>query len=82
MIISCSVAFRMRSVSDQSYRENQDTYFISNNFFRKSRRLLDNVEKCGRARKATDNTSSEYLILAAFTWQQSVRESFSSIVYT
>ena len=47
----------MRNTSDRTCRENQNTYFIFNNFFffRKSYRLCDNVEKCGRARQATDD---------------------------
>jgi hypothetical protein len=40
----------MRNVSDKRCRENQNTHFT----FRKSRRLWDNVEKCGRARQVTD----------------------------
>jgi hypothetical protein len=44
----------MRSISDKSCRENQNTHFIINNFFHKSCRLWDNVEKYGTARQATD----------------------------
>ena len=33
MIMSCSVLLRMRNFSDKSCRENQNTHFISNNFF-------------------------------------------------
>jgi len=32
-----------------------EIYFMFNKLFRKSCRLLDNVEKCGRNRQATDD---------------------------
>jgi len=35
----------MKIVSDKSYRQNQKTHFVLSNFFRKSCRLWDNVEK-------------------------------------
>jgi len=38
----------MRHISDKNCRENQNTHFMFNNFFRKSCWLWDNVEKCGR----------------------------------
>jgi hypothetical protein len=34
-VISCSVLLRMRNVSDESCRENQNTHFLFNNFFLK-----------------------------------------------
>ena len=45
----------MRNVSDKSCRENQNTDFVFSNFFRKSYRLWDIVEKYGRAGQATDD---------------------------
>jgi hypothetical protein len=54
MIISRWILLRMRNVSDKSCRETQNTHFTFSNFFRKSCRLLDNVEKYGTARQATD----------------------------
>ena len=39
----------------KSCRDIQDTHFMFRNSFRISRRLWDNVEKCGRAREATDD---------------------------
>ena len=46
----------MRNISDKCCRENQNTHFMFNNlFFRKSCRLLDNVEKYVRAEKDTNN---------------------------
>jgi hypothetical protein len=39
----------------QSRGQNENTYFMFENFFRKSCLLWDNVEKYGRARQATDD---------------------------
>ena len=47
----------MRSVLDKSCRENQNTYFMFNIFFRKSCRLWDNVEKYSGARGATNDVT-------------------------
>jgi hypothetical protein len=54
MIRSRSVLLRMRNVSDNSCRENQNTHFVFSDFFRKSCRLWDNVGKYGRAGQGTD----------------------------
>jgi len=55
LIIARSDLLRMRTVSDGPCRENQNTQFVFNNFlFRKSCRLLDNVEKYCRGGRATD----------------------------
>jgi len=41
----------MSNISDKICRENQNTHFMFNHFlFRKSCRLVDNVEKPGRVR--------------------------------
>jgi hypothetical protein len=45
---------RMRNFSDKSSREQQNSHFMFNIFFRKSYPLIDNVEKYGRAGQATD----------------------------
>jgi len=46
VIISHSRLVRMKNVSDQNCRENQNKHFMFNNFFpRKSCHLWDNVEK-------------------------------------
>ena len=56
-IISRSVILKMKKASDKSCRENQNTYFVFNNFFfRESCRLWDNVEKYCRAGRATDDS--------------------------
>jgi len=44
----------MRNVSEKSCRGNQNTQFVSNDFFFFFR-LWDNVEKYGRAGQATDD---------------------------
>jgi hypothetical protein len=53
VIISGPVLLRMRNVSDKRCRANQNTHFMFNNFFRKSCRLWDNVEKYGRTEQDT-----------------------------
>ena len=45
----------MRNVADKSCSDNQNKHFVSNNFFSKIEPLWGFVEKCGRARKATDD---------------------------
>ena len=44
LIITRSLLLRMRNVSDKGCRENKNTHFLFNNFFRKSCRLWVNVE--------------------------------------
>ena len=44
-MISSRILLTVRNVSDKSCRENQNTHFVSNNFFLKSCRLWDNVKK-------------------------------------
>jgi len=45
----------VRNVSDSISRENQNTHFMFNNFFRQSWCSWDSVKNCGTARQATDN---------------------------
>ena len=69
LFISHSILLRMRNVSDKSCRENQLTHFVFSNFFffRKSCCLWD-VEKCGTARKTTDNNMAPaHCILDTYT---------------
>jgi hypothetical protein len=54
-IVTPSVLFKMRYVSDKSCIENQNTHFVSKNVFRKSCPLWANVEKYFRAGQATDD---------------------------
>jgi hypothetical protein len=64
MTISRRIHLRVRNVLDKSCRENQNTHFLFCNFFPKIASLLDNVEKCGGAREATnDNTAHARCIL-------------------
>jgi hypothetical protein len=54
---------RLRNVADKSCGEIKN-YFIFHNFFRKSCRLWDNAEKCGRAGQAThDHVAHAYFTL-------------------
>jgi len=64
MTALCLIILRIKNVSDKSCRENQNTHFHSITFFRKSRRLWDNVEKYCRARPATnDNMANVHCML-------------------
>jgi hypothetical protein len=97
LIISSSFVLRMRSVSDKSCRENENTHFVINNFF-KSWLLWNNVEKYCRAGQATDDnmahsncmldtegnkhTHSVYVILIASPLQQWLHERPSLLRYT
>jgi hypothetical protein len=57
MTISWRILLRLRNVLNKSCRENQNTNFVFSNLFRKSCRLLGNVEKYGGAREPKhDNT--------------------------
>ena len=55
MVTSCWHIRRIRDISDISCRDNPNTHFLVNNFFfRKSRRLWDNVEKYRTVGQVTD----------------------------
>ena len=56
LIMSRSILLRMRNFLDKSCRENQNTHFMSSNFYQQSRRLWNNVENYGRAGQVTDNS--------------------------
>ena len=58
MIISRRILFKLVSISENGCKENQNTRFIFNNFFRKSRHLWDDVEKYGRVGQATDENTT------------------------
>jgi len=54
LMISRSILLRLKNVSDQTCRQNQNTHFVFNIlFFRKWFRLRDNVEKYCRVGQAT-----------------------------
>ena len=74
-IISRSVLLRMRN-SDKSFRENQNTHFIINNFFffRKSCHVWDNVEKYYRTGEATDvNMAHAHCMLDIWCYKHRIR---------
>ena len=54
-IISRSDLIRKRNVSGKGCRGNQNTNFMFSNFFYDIVSLLENVEKCVTAGKATDD---------------------------
>jgi hypothetical protein len=53
----------MRNFSNKSCRENQNTHFMISDFFRKSCRLRQNVEKFGTAREEAKNMALARRIL-------------------
>ena len=63
MTVSRWILLRIRNVSDKSSTENQNTHFIFSNFFQKSCRLWDNVEKYGGAREAADDNTAACCML-------------------
>ena len=88
------VLLRIRSISDKSFRENQNTNLMFNNFFKKLCCVLDDLEKnmlepdntiwhicfACRITKAT-NTHSVFIIIVAFPWQQWLNECASMFRY-
>jgi hypothetical protein len=58
------IFLRVKSVSDKSHRQNQNTLFMFNDFFhRKSCRLCENMKKYGKTRQATDVNMSNALCM-------------------
>jgi hypothetical protein len=73
-LISRSILFRMRNVSDKSYRANQKTHFMFNNFFRKLCRLWDNEKKGCRTWQAIgDNMNPTHCILDTKGYKHTLR---------
>jgi hypothetical protein len=67
LIIYCSIPLKMRNVSGQSCRENQNMHFMFNNSPPPNHSIYeDNVEKYCRARQATDNNIGAYTLHAGF----------------
>ena len=80
MIISRWILRRMRNVAYRIIEKIKTHILCSISFFRKPCRLWDNVEKCGRPKRATDDnmaharcmldkamyTNSDYLLLTVF----------------
>ena len=97
MIISRCIILRMRCLRQKLQRKSKHTFFVKLLFSRKSRRLWDNVENCGRTRHATDinvadahcvldnatEKHSEYVIFIGFSQHQCLHErSQCSVVST
>jgi hypothetical protein len=84
MLISHSFLFRMRNISDKNCRENQNTRFMFNIFYRKSCRLWDNVEKFGRAGQATwqYNTARALCMLDDCGYRHTLRICNTSCFFT
>ena len=55
----------MKTVSNKTCTENQNTHFMPTDFFRKSCRLRD-VEKCGEARGATNDVTIRRIRVACW----------------
>jgi len=94
-IIPCSFLFRMRNVSDRS-RHNQNTYFMSNNFFQNPavyEIMFKNIAEPRRPRKTiwririacwitkAASTNTEYVILTAFPLRKWWHERVSILRY-
>jgi hypothetical protein len=58
--VPCRILVRMRCVQGRIWRPNQTTNFMLNKSFRKSCRLLDNMERYGKAEPATDDYIKRY----------------------
>ena len=96
LIISRSVRLRMRNVSEEICRENQNVFCVKKNFF-ENRAVYDimwkNIVQPGRPqmtiwrmrvawiRKST-NIHNEYVILIAFPWQQCLHERAPVLCYS
>ena len=59
MIISRSILFRMRNVSDKRCRENQNTNFLLSNFFENRAAFEIMWEKYCTAGQATDDNMAQ-----------------------
>jgi len=82
----------MRNVSDKSCRENQNTHFVSSNFFFEN--LVEKYIRIGQAAMTiwcvrlvcwipkAATTHSEYVVLIAFPLQHWLYESASILRYT
>jgi hypothetical protein len=74
MIVPRWIPLRMKNVSGISCSENQNTQFMFNNFFQKSCRLWDNVEKYCRAGQAIDdNMAHAHCMLDTSVYKHTLR---------
>ena len=86
-----SIILRKRTFSDKSSRENQNTCFMLNNYFRQSCPLWDNEEKILYSRRGHKwqhgvcsiskaiNTHAQYVILVTFPLQKWLHERASML---
>jgi hypothetical protein len=74
-IISRLILLRMRNSSNKSWKENQNTYFMFNNFFRKSCCLYEIMwKKYWRAGHATDvNTAQARCVLGTQVYKYTLK---------
>jgi len=78
MKMSCWIPFKMRNVSDESCRENQNTHFMLNNFFLKIHVILwDDLEKYRRARQATDDACDTEKVICVLDFKGKNRDTQS-----
>jgi hypothetical protein len=98
MIISRSVIFGMKNISDKSFRESRNTHFMFSYFFFVNHAIYEIIWNCTveqgrpqmtiwRMRMAcwitkVTNTHTEYVILIAFPQQQYLHERSSLLRYT
>ena len=61
MVIPRLFLVRVKKFLDERRRENQNSHFVFNNFFRNSCCLCDKVEECGIARQDTDGDTAHAL---------------------
>ena len=60
------ILLRMRNIFNKSSRENQNTHFVFSNFFRKSCRYWDKVEKYDTAGQAADDSITRRMRFACW----------------
>jgi len=65
-MVSCWILFRIRNISDKICRENKNTFLYSVTFYRKWYRSLNNAEKYGRDRQATDGNITQHMRIACW----------------
>ena len=78
MIVSRLRLLRMRNVSDDSGRENQNTHYTFNNFFPKIVPFMRYVGKYGTARDNTDDSIKQRMRIAC--WIPKARDTHSEYV--
>jgi hypothetical protein len=84
-IISCSIHLRMRNVSRKSCRENQNTHFVSNNYFRNRavcEMLWKNIIEPGGPQITKWRVCTACWIPKATHTKQWLQESASALRYT